>query len=125
MAVVRRAALFVRVWAAFVAVRVDRRPLPEVVANQRTRRRRRRVPPARLSRAVYRSLNIGPLHTRCMWNALVLFRLLRAQGDEAALVIGLPDDATDHSAHAWVEIDGRDLGPYPGRNGHVEMARYG
>jgi hypothetical protein len=125
MAAWRRVALFVRVWMAFVEVRVDRRPLPQLVARQRPRRPRRRVAPARLSSAVYRSLNIGPLRTRCMWNALVLFRLLRAQGDEAALVIGLPADATDQSAHAWVELAGRDIGPYPGRNGHEEMARYG
>ena len=120
----RRLVLFVRVWAAFVVVRIDRRPLPQLVAGQRPRRRRKRVAPARLSRAVYRSLNVGPLRTRCVWNALVLFRLLRAQGDEPTLVIGLPPDASDQSAHAWVEVAGRDIGPYPGRNGHLEMARY-
>jgi hypothetical protein len=57
-------------------------------------------------------------------SALVLFRLLRRQGDPAELVIGLPATAADQNAHAWIELDGRDVGPAPGRNGHVELARF-
>lgn len=122
----RRLVLLVRVWIAFVVVRADHRPLPRVVAAQprSPATSARRVPPMRLSRAVYRGLNVGPLRTRCLWNALVLFRLLRAQGDEPTLVIGLPPQASTHAAHAWVELNGRDVGPFPGRNGHDAMARY-
>ena len=54
----------------------------------------------------------------------MLYRLLRRQGDPAELVIGLPASPRDKDAHAWVELDGRDVGPFPGRNGHVELARY-
>jgi hypothetical protein len=54
-----------------------------------------------------------------------LFRLLREQGDPAELVIGLPDAAADHEAHAWVEVDGRDVGPPPGRGQHEPLARFG
>ena len=39
------------------------------------------------------------------------------------LVIGLPEQAKDERAHAWVELEGRDVGPPPGRAGHLEMAR--
>ena len=53
----------------------------------------------------------------------MLFRLLREQGDDVELVIGLPEEAADERAHAWVELHGRDVGPPPGRAGHEEMAR--
>lgn len=41
------------------------------------------------------------------------------------LVIGLPEEPVDERAHAWVELEGRDVGPPPGRGNHVELARYG
>jgi hypothetical protein len=55
----------------------------------------------------------------------VLFTLLRRRGSQAELVIGLPENASTHEAHAWVELDGRDVGPPPGQNGHVQLARFG
>jgi hypothetical protein len=54
-----------------------------------------------------------------------MFRILREQGDEPVLVIGLPEDAENHIAHAWIELGGRDVGPPPGRGDHQELARYG
>jgi hypothetical protein len=89
-----------------------------------TNPRKGRYPPALLSRAVYRSLQLGPLRPRCLTSSLVLYRLLREQGDEAEVVIGLPAAARDHAAHAWVELDNRDIGPPPGRRGHAAIARY-
>jgi hypothetical protein len=74
---------------------------------------------------VYRTLRLGPRQPTCLVNALVLYRLLREQGDQAELVIGLPADAADKDAHAWVELDGVDVGPPPGRSGHAEMGRFG
>jgi hypothetical protein len=56
---------------------------------------------------------------------MVLYRLLREQGDDVQLVIGLPLEPRDKDAHAWVEMDGHDVGPPPGRGKHVELARYG
>jgi hypothetical protein len=53
-----------------------------------------------------------------------LFRLLHEQGDEAELVIGLPAAAATKDAHAWVEINGVDVGPPPGRGSHEVLARY-
>jgi hypothetical protein len=41
------------------------------------------------------------------------------------LVIGLPREAITKDAHAWVELDGTDVGPPPGRAGHEPMARFG
>ena len=54
----------------------------------------------------------------------MLFRLLRAQGEEPELVIGLPLEPRDRDAHAWIELAGRDVGPPPGKGRHVELARY-
>ena len=73
----------------------------------------------------HRSLRIGGIRPRCLYNALVLYRLLREQGDQAVLVIGLPPTAANEEAHAWVELSGYDVGPPPGRNGHEPLARFG
>jgi hypothetical protein len=73
---------------------------------------------------VARVLRFGPWRARCLWTAFVLFRLLRDQEDGAELVIGLPLEPKDFDAHAWVEIDGTDVGPPPGRGRHQELARY-
>jgi hypothetical protein len=54
----------------------------------------------------------------------VLFRQLKRQGDDVELVIGLPIGAMDKEAHAWVEIDGHDVGPPPGRGMHEPLVRY-
>ena len=123
-----KARLAMRVWARFVVVsiRVRREPLPRLVAQLSAvgaappRRRRR---PSTLARAVDRSLRVGNHRPRCLINALVLYRLMREQGDEVELVIGLPELPTDERAHAWVELHGHDVGPPPGRAGHREMAR--
>lgn len=103
--------------------------LPEAVARiDRGMARRRPVaahPTARLNAAVDRCLRVGRVEARCLTAALVLYRLLRRQGDVPALVIGVLPDGSDHRAHAWVELDSRVVGPPPGRNGHVELARFG
>jgi hypothetical protein len=117
-----------RVWATFfgLVVRLRRRTLPEVVdaLNAAPRRHPRRRPPGRLSRTSYRLLRLGPYRPRCLYRALVLFRLLRLQGDRPVLVIGLPEAATGKDAHAWVELEGEDIGPPPGRAGHAPFVRY-
>ena len=125
---VEKARLAARIWMRFVLVVVDlrRQPLPALVnrlAETSNPPRPDGHRPATLSRAVHRSLRIGSLRPRCLVNALVLFRLLREQGEPAELVVGLLPKAPDHRAHAWVELAGRDVGPPPGRFGHEEMAR--
>jgi hypothetical protein len=123
-----KARLAARIWLRFarVMVGVRREPLPAFVSRLGATAgcaRRTPHPPATLSRAVYRSLRLGPRRPRCLISALVLYRLLREQGDVAELVIGLPDEASDHRAHAWVELAGKDVGPPPGRSSHREIAR--
>ena len=117
-----------RTWGLLVAVHVSlrRRPLPDVVRRtaQPATPAARRYQPRRLGRVVGRALTIGSHEPRCLIAALVLYRLLRAQGDAAELVIGLPPEATGQDAHAWVEVDGTDVGPFPGRRTHVELARF-
>jgi hypothetical protein len=120
--------LAVRVWTTFVAVelRLRREPLPDLVSRLcQHNQSDRRYSPARLSRAVWRSLRVGKYRPKCLVNSLVLFHLLCSQGDKPQLVIGLPDEPQEHFAHAWVEIDGVDVGPPPGRSGHLELARFG
>jgi Transglutaminase-like superfamily len=121
--------LAARIWLRFVRVRlaVDREPLPAFVSElggTGTSPPPARHPPATLSAAIYRCLRVGGRRPRCLINALVLFRLLREQGEQAELVIGLPEAASDHRAHAWVELAGSDVGPPPGRAGHREIARF-
>lgn len=120
--------LLVRIWRCFLAVRLRsaREPLPRFVAKLGRPRRTtaRRIAPRRLSKAVARALNVGPWRTTCLMNALVLYRLLREQGDPAELVIGLPNGAADHRGHAWVELEAVDLGPFLGQHDHVELARF-
>ncbi len=120
--------LVARIWATYVRVRIGlaRRPLPELVRE--LGRPGRPVPaadrPRWLGRAVFRSTGLGPIRPRCLTNALVHYRLLRASGVPASLVIGLKPNPTTKDAHAWVEVDGVDVGPPPGRRGHEELARY-
>jgi hypothetical protein len=114
--------LFVLVW-----IRVRRDPLPDVITElaRVDHVRPPRTGPIRLGRIVSRSLSIGRHQVRCLYTSLVLFRLLHEQGVDADIVIGLPREPKDKDAHAWIEIDGRDVGPPPGRAHHVELARYG
>jgi hypothetical protein len=124
-----KASLVLRVVIAFVVVHLTlrRQPLPRAVEElgRPGRRPSYYVPPPRLGKVTVRVLWAGPRKPRCLFSALVLYRLMRAQGDHAELVIGLPQEARTKDAHAWVEIDGIDVGPPPGRSGHVELTRYG
>jgi transglutaminase superfamily protein len=123
-----KAALGLRVLRRFVSVRkrIRREPLPALAASlgDLSRADRPHEPPARLSRAVDRTLRFGPDRPTCLTRALVLYSLLREQGDPAVLAIGLPESARDQTAHAWVELDGNDIGPRPGRGEHVALARF-
>ena len=123
-----KARLAARIGGTFLLVhlRLRREPLPGVVESFAGRDRGGipRLEAKRLSRIVHGTLHLGPVRPRCLVNALVLFRLLRAQGDAAELVIGLPHDPRDHEAHAWVEVEHIDVGPPPGKGSHEELARY-
>jgi len=126
-----KAALLVRIWVLALRIRIalSRRPLPEVVAALDSPAAAPRLPAARwlpaarLARAVNRGLRVGRWRPRCLLRSLVLYRLLRAQGNTPELIIGLPRVATT-DAHSWIELDGVDVGPWPGRFGHEELARY-
>lgn len=124
-----KVALALRVWASFVVVHVGlrRHSLPDLVGRLGQPRRRRcsGVSPHSLGRIVFRLLRLGRRHARCLVSALVLYRLLRLDGQPAQLVIGLAEVPVDKDAHAWVEIGATDVGPPPGRAGHEELVRYG
>ena len=78
-------------------------------------RRRRRSPrpsnddPARLARAVARTLRPLPADTRCLAQSLTLAGLLARRGRTGRLVIA--SRPAPFLAHAWVELDGRPLLP--------------
>ncbi len=116
-----------RLWLMIVSIAVRHQSLPQLVERlgRSPRRRRRQIDPQRLGRIVDRVLHTGPKRPRCLLASLVLFRLLRQQGTDAEVVIGLPPRPSDKSAHAWVEVGGVDVGPPPGRGEHVVLARYG
>lgn len=124
----RRVALAVRVVRCYAQVRrrLSREPLPSLAASfgEVQVRPGEPIPARQLAWAVDRTLRIGSHRPRCIFNALVLYRLLREQGDPAVLVVGLRPDAITKDAHAWVELDGADVGPPPGRAGHEPMARF-
>ena len=123
-----RIALALAVWRRFfgIYVEVKRRPLPQVIEVLRSAEAAdsATMEPRRLGRIVARTLRFGPWRARCLFTSLVLYRLLREQGEHPQFVIGLPREPRDKDAHAWVEIDGVDVGPPPGRSGHEELARY-
>jgi hypothetical protein len=105
--------------------RLRREPLPELTRDLgRVAPGTRAYPPALLSLAVHRALHLGPYRPRGLVGALVLYRLLREQGDDVELVIGLPPHPRSADAHAWVELGGRDVGPPPGRRSHAALARF-
>lgn len=121
--------LALRAWYWFAAVHVLLRTdtLPRVIERLRAAPSAREVAglwPGRLGAIVGRTLRLRQKQARCLIGALVLYRLLSEQGTAAELVIGLPDNAKDQTAHAWVEVGGVDVGPPPGRTGHTALARY-
>ena len=127
----QKAGLAVRAWwtLAFVLFLLRTGDLRTAVQRLDRVPRRRRAstvqhPPRRLSRAVSRSLRVGPWQPRCLIRSMVLYRLAREQGEPVELVIGLAHQAASTDAHAWVELAGRDIGPAPGRLGHGELIRY-
>lgn len=120
--------LAARIWHAFLLVHLGlrRHSLPDLARRLAARRRRgaQTVDPVRLGRIVYRVLRVGPYRPRCLVSSLVAFRLLREQGVDAELVIGLPDRARTKDAHSWVEVHRKDVGPPPGRGTRIELVRY-
>ena len=128
MSVWAKAVLAIRIWWTYaIVLTVERRyPLPQVTERLASPggRPRSRVVPVRLGRIVGRVLRVGGWRPRCLFSALVLFRLLREQGDPAQLVIGMHPDPKTKDAHAWVEVDGIDAGPPPGGRGRRPLARY-
>lgn len=121
--------LALRMWGLlFVAkLAISIAPLPRVV-DYLLRPPRRictpRLDPLQLSRINERVFRLGPIHARCLTRSLVHLRCLCTQGDRGELVIGLPPTVHTSDAHAWVELDGRVVGPPPGTAGHVEFVRY-
>ena len=124
-----KARLFGRIWTlcAVIMVQLRLRSIPNVVASINMHAgisANPDVSPTRLGSIIARVLRVAGREPRCLIKALVHYRMLREQGLEPVLVIGLPITATDHQAHAWIELNGHDVGPPPGRGEHVALARY-
>jgi len=65
--------------------------------------------PARLGDIVARVLPRNYSGATCLHKALVLLRLLSTRGVAADFVVGLPQRAENHEAHAWLEVEGDSL----------------
>jgi Transglutaminase-like superfamily len=125
-----KAALAARILRRYAVVRARlfREPLPALASRLgggSEQAGRRRHSAAQLSRAVDRTLRLGSRRPSCLVSSLVLYSLLREQGDAAEVAVGLRERPTDKTAHAWVEVDGVDIGPPPGSRGHVALAHFG
>ncbi len=124
-----RVPAIVEMWTDYRLVRslLSSTPLPEVVKALDVGQGRKPdttsdvVP---LGRLLNRRLRLPWWQPLCLPRALVLYRMARRRGFTPQLVIGLPTLADSKDAHAWVEIDGRDVGPPPGGRGHLPLARY-
>lgn len=117
-----------QIYAAYVRVHAELRlhPMPQAVTRLGRRGRRKvELEPVRLGRIIFRLLRLRRKRARCLYTSLVLFKLLRQGGDAAELVIGLPREPRDKDGHAWIEVNGVDVGPPPGGSRHEELARYG
>ena len=122
-----KVALALRIWFWFFAVHLElwRRPLPKVIARLGTTSHPRdAIAPRLLGQIIVRVLRVGRYQPRCLINALVHYRMLVEQGQQAEVVIGLQATARRKDAHAWIEIGGADVGPPPGRGDHLALARY-
>ena len=127
LGVIQKARIATRIGVAFIAVRVGlvRHPLPELTRRLAVPRGAdSTVAPEQLGRSAYRMLRLGRRRARCLITSLVLYRLLRREGVEAELVIGLASQPRTKDAHAWIEVDGVDVGPPPGKGNQVELVRY-
>ena len=113
-------ALRVAFWIAAVTALVGTMKLPRALALLTPRRPRRRGAPSeastraglvtRYANALLRWRVFGgrPI---CWKRALVVYRMLRGEGEPVQLVIGVrKDDAAALHAHAWVSLEGIPLG---------------
>lgn len=103
-----------------------RKPLADTIETLRSRPPASPIDqePRQLGRSVVKALRVGRMQPRCLTLALIHMSLLNDNGTPGQLVIGLPDAARSPRAHAWIEVDGVDIGPPPGRHGHQELVRY-
>jgi hypothetical protein len=123
-----RISLAIQIWFWYgrVRLRLQRSTLPEMVAWLATTRGSGvpAVEPRRLGRIVDRILPPRLSGATCLTRSLILYRLLHLQGRRPQLVVGLPHHPKDHEAHAWIELDGTDVGPPPGGRRFTPLARY-
>jgi Transglutaminase-like superfamily len=122
-----RTSLALRVWRSYARVRWNyhRVPLPKLVGQLgKGSAGAVEITPERLGKAVQKALTVRH-PPRCLIASLVLYDMLRGDDKRPELVIGLPASPTDKDAHAWIELDGVDVGPPPGRGTHQALARYG
>jgi hypothetical protein len=68
----------------------------------------------RAARSVRRAAHFGPWPGNCLSQSLTLWTLLRRQGIQADLFVGVRFAGDPLNAHAWVEHDGVALNERPG-----------
>lgn len=106
----RERRLLLRAWWQLLLVDVALRflPLTRMLPRGAARSARTRgVPPERIAWLVGVARRYSPVRTTCLKEALVLVRLLRGEGVEAAVRFGVARGDDGLRAHAWVEHRGR------------------
>lgn len=84
-----------------------------VLGREASSRREANDPVARaetIARMVAIAARRGPFPASCLPRALLTSWLLRREGIESALRIGVAHDGGPFRAHAWVEVRGRPIG---------------
>lgn len=78
--------------------------------HSRTRHPRKAESPDAIGQAVVRAANNRLVSFSCLPRALTLARMLRQNGYDAVLHIGVRKQAACLAAHAWVTLDGVPIG---------------
>ena len=117
--------LATRLWLRLgrVAWELRRRPLPQAVHGLGPRGERtgggHRIHARRLGKMVDRALHVGPWRPRCLFQAARLV-LASPRSGRSSRARDRPRCGTrSKDAHAWVELDGIDVGPPPGPGTHA------
>jgi hypothetical protein len=107
----RERALLVRAWWQLLLVDVALRvvPLTWMLPRGAAAIRRTSVPPERVAWLLDVARRYSPARASCLIDSIVLVRLLRAEGLDARLNVGVARGDGTLRAHAWVEYRGQIL----------------
>jgi hypothetical protein len=121
----REQRLLIRTWWDFIIVGVGLRwiSLPRLLRRRAVTPPRAPVALERLGWLVDVARRCVPLHRNCLNDAVVLARVLGAEGLDATVRIGVTRTGDGLRAHAWVEHHGRPVFPTEHGGIYTPLAR--